>query len=72
MGKAIGKILEFDGYSATLVDREGREYMVPNHEILGKVEVNDIVTFEADVYKTVDVEINIARFVKKLEPEKAR
>jgi len=66
--KIIGKIIEFDGFSGTVIDSDKTRYIFSNDDLLSKdIKVNDIVTFEGESFKTVEVEINIARFVKKYE-----
>ena len=66
--KKEGKIIKFDVFCGTILDNENKEYFMPNEEIMSdKLKVNDKVTFEPDVYKTIDVEIKLARFVKKLD-----
>ena len=64
--KQVGKITEFDGFSGALINREGVKYIFSNDDLISTdLKVNDIVVFESELYKTVEVEINIARFVKK-------
>lgn len=64
--KQVGKITEFDGFSGVLINREGVKYIFSNDDLISTdLKVNDIVVFESELYKTVEVEINIARFVKK-------
>ena len=73
MQKVIGKIIEFDGMSGTLVDRDRNEYIFTYGDLESKdLKVGDIVVFEKEVYKTIDVEINLARFIKKIDREKTR
>ena len=70
--KTIGKIVEFDGFSGALIDREKTRHIFSNNDLLTKdLQVGDIVIFESELYKTVEVEIYIARFVKKHEKSEA-
>lgn len=66
--KQVGKIIEFDGFSGTLINKEGIKHVFSNADLISTdLKVNDLVTFESELYKTVEVEVNIARFVKKYE-----
>lgn len=64
--KIIGKIKEFDGYSGTIIDRDNNSYILIKNELIDKdLKQGDIVTFEPEVFKTVEIEENIARFVRR-------
>ena len=64
--KQIGKIIECDGFSGSLINEEGVKHIFSNEDLITKdLKVNDIVIFESELYKTVEIEINIARFVNK-------
>ena len=73
MQKVIGKIIEFDGMSGTLVDRDKNEYIFTHGDLENKdLKVGDIVVFEKELFKTIDVQLNLARFIKKMDREKTR
>ena len=64
--KKTGKIIEFDGFSGAIVDKEGIKYIFSNNDLLeNSLKINDIVCFEGELFQTVDVKIYIARFVRK-------
>lgn len=66
--KKIGKIIEFDGFSGQLIDKEGNKHIFSNDDIISKdLKLNDIVTFDSELFKTIEVEVNVAKFVKKIE-----
>ena len=68
--KQIGKIIEFDGYSGTLINKEGVKHIFSHSDLFcDTLKVDDLVVFESELYKTVEVELNIARFIKKHEKE---
>ena len=64
--KKTGKIIEIDGFSGAIVDKEGIKYIFSNNDLLeNSLKINDIVCFEGELFQTVDVKIYIARFVRK-------
>lgn len=65
--KIKGKIVKFDGVNGCLVDEYSREYIFSAKDLIGKdININDIVVFESELFKSVDVEIYVARFVKRI------
>lgn len=68
MSKQIGKIVEFDGFSGILIDKSNNKHIFSNDDIVTKdLTKNDIVSFESELFKTIDNKIYIARFVKKID-----
>ena len=64
----IGKIMEFDNYTGTIIDTEGKKYIVLKKDILEEnLKTNDIVRFNAEIVKTSEEDKNIARFVNTLK-----
>ena len=64
--KQIGKIIEFDGFSGILINNDGIKHIFTNDDLLtNEIKPNDIVLFESELYKTIEIEIYIARFIKK-------
>ncbi len=69
--KAYGKIVEYDGYNGTIVDNKGNKFILMSKEVVNDtLEVGDYVSFKPEVFKTVEVKENIARFVTKIDKEK--
>lgn len=68
MSKQIGKIVEFDGFSGILIDKNNTKHIFSNDDLITKkLNKDDLVSFESELFKTIDNEIFIARFVKKIE-----
>lgn len=65
--KIKGKIKSYDGVNGCLVDQYGREYIFSNNDLIGKcVMIGDDVVFESELFRSVDVDIYVARFIKKV------
>ena len=64
MASKVGKVIEFDGYTGEIVDKE-KKYIFLDQDILDNVENNDIVVFQGE--KVGD--INRAFLVRKLAPK---
>lgn len=62
-----GKVIEFDKYNGTIATPTGKEYLFlhKDNESKGEIKVGDSVTFWADEQMINDVEICLARYVKK-------
>ena len=64
--RKIGKIVEFDGCSGELVDKDGKIHVFTKDDLTGgTVETGDVVQFDSELFKTVEIEMLVARFVKK-------
>jgi len=64
--RKTGKIKEYDGYSGVIVDADKNTYLLLENDVLDKdLKTGDIVTFEPEVYKTLEIIENVARFVRK-------
>jgi hypothetical protein len=64
--KQIGKVIEFDGFSGALVSKDGIKHIFSNSDLTSKdLKINDLVTFDSELYKTIEIELYIARYVKK-------
>ena len=64
--RKIGKIIEFDGYSGELIDKEGIRHVFTKDDLMSKsINVEDIVYFDSQLFKTVEVEMFLAKFIKK-------
>ena len=66
--KNYGKVTEYNGKYGNIKGIDGIDYTLLDKNIIdNELKVNDNVEFESDTYKTVDVEVNMARFVKVLK-----
>ena len=67
--KTYGKVKDYDGYNGTIKGIDGKEYLLIKKEIIPprELHVEDNVSFEPEHFETVELEEDIARFVKKLE-----
>lgn len=66
--QSVGKIIEFDGYHGTLIDENNNEHIFSKDDLITKeVNIHDIVSFESEIFKTVDIELHIARFVRTIK-----
>lgn len=68
--KTYGIVVDFDGLYGHIKAVDGQNYIVLDKEIMSKnLNKFDYVEFVPEYYNTVENNINIARFVKKLEKE---
>lgn len=66
MSKVIGKVVDYNGVNGFIVDKGNTRYIFTNKDLVSKdVKVNDIVAFESELFKTVEVELHLARFIEK-------
>ena len=70
--KEIGKVKDYNGYYGTIVNEEGKEYILLNKELVDNepVGIYDAVSYVPESYSNDEVEENIARFVKKIEKKR--
>ena len=66
MSRIIGKIADYNGVSGIIIDKEKVKYVFTSKDLLDKeINTGDIVSFEPELYKTVEIKINLARFISK-------
>ena len=69
--KNYGKVIEYNGIYGKIKGVDGTEYKLLDKNIIDKnISPSDYVTFENQFFKTPEIEINIAKFVKILKKEK--
>ena len=69
--KKYGKVTKYNGIYGNIKDINGIDYKLLDKNTIDKnIKELDNVEFEQDIYKTEEVEINIARFVKLLKKDK--
>jgi hypothetical protein len=66
--KTYGKLLDYENGYGHILSVDGKEYIVLDRDILNlDLNKNDYVEFIAEQYNSVETNIDIARFVKKLD-----
>jgi len=68
--RKIGKVLAYDEKTGKIVDDKLKTYIFTSEDILGDVKVNDVVLFSPEVYRTIEVTENVAKFVEKVNEKK--
>ena len=68
--RKIGKVLAYDEKTGKIVDDKLKTYIFTSEDILGDVKVNDVVFFSPEVYRTIEVTENVAKFVEKVNEKK--
>lgn len=65
--KEQGIVIDYDGYTGTIKNDVGKDYLLLKKEIVDNQELNigDKVSFVPDEFATIEYNKNIARFVKK-------
>lgn len=69
MIKIEGKVIEYNGNTGIIIDKNNNEYLILKHNIKNNKEIaiNDDVIFVPELFKTIDIEEKIATFI---EPKK--
>lgn len=67
MNKIEGKVLKYNGISGTIIDQNNNEYLMIKNNIKDDevILANDIVIFIPEIFKTVEIEENVATFIEK-------
>ena len=66
--KIYGKVIEYNGVYGIIKGVDGIDYKLLDKNIIDKnISVSDNVVFECERFKTCEVIVNIARFVKILK-----
>lgn len=68
--KINGKITNYEGMAGNIKGVDGKDYILLDKNIVEQNEElkeNDNVEFEPEYFKTPEVEINMARFIKTLK-----
>lgn len=63
--KKEGIVTEYDGYTGSVKDSLGKEYLLLKKETLEDIKEKDIVMFDPEIVVTTYEDRNVARFVKK-------
>ena len=71
--KKYGKVLVYDGYVGNIIDNEGTKYIFTTRDLRDKKIVEgDFVTFNSEVYETVEIKEYTARFITKVSKEEMK
>lgn len=71
--KKYGKVLAYDGYVGNIIDKEGIKYIFTNRDLKDKKIVEgDFVTFNSEVFETLEIKEYIARFITKATKEEIK
>lgn len=69
--KNYGKVMKYNGVYGNIKGYDGNDYKLLDKNVIDKnIKLLDNVEFEKEIFKTPEIEINIARFVKVLKKEK--
>ena len=65
--KNYGKVTKYNGLYGSIKGIDGIDYILLDKNLVdGEVNVQDNVEFESELYKTPEVEVQMAMFVKSL------
>ena len=68
--KHYGKIIAYDGYVGNIIDDKGIKYIFTSRDIKDKTIVEgDFVTFNVEVFETIEIKEYTARFITKVKNE---
>lgn len=68
--KKYGKVLVYDGYVGNIIDNEGTKYIFTTRDLKDRSIVEgDFVTFNSEVFETVEIKEYTARFITKVSKE---
>ena len=71
--KKYGKVLVYDGYVGNIIDNEGTKYIFTTRDLKDKKIVEgDFVTFNSEVFETVEIKEYTARFITKVSKEEMK
>ena len=71
--KKYGKVLVYDGYVGIIIDNEGTKYIFTTRDLKDKKIVEgDFVTFNSEVFETVEIKEYTARFITKITKEEIK
>lgn len=71
--KKYGKVLVFDGYVGNIIDNDGTKYIFTARDLKSKNTVEgDFVSFNSEVYETVEIKEYVARNITKVSKEEIK
>lgn len=71
--KKYGKVLVYDGYVGNIIDNDGTKYIFTARDLKSKHTVEgDFVSFNSEVYETVEIKEYVARNITKVSKEEIK
>ena len=71
--KKYGKVLVYDGYVGNIIDNDGTKYIFTARALKSKHTVEgDFVSFNSEVYETVERKDYVARNITKVSKEEIK
>ena len=71
--KKYGKIIMYDGYVGNIIDNDGTKYIFTARDLKSKNTVEgDFVSFNSEVYETVEIKEYVARNITKVSKEEIK
>ena len=71
--KKCGKVLVYDGYVGNIIDNDGTKYIFTARDLKSKNTVEgDFVSFNSEVYETVEIKEYVARNITKVSKEEIK
>ena len=71
--KKYGKVLVYDGYVGNIIDNEGIKYIFTTKDLKDKKIVEgDFVSFNSEIFETVEIKEYTARFITKISKEEMK
>ena len=68
--KKYGKVLVYDGYVGNIIDNEGTKFIFTTRDLKDRSIVEgDFVTFNSEVFETIEIKEYTARFITKVSKE---
>lgn len=69
--KQYGKVLTYDGYVGNIIDSKGIKYIFTTKDLKDKKIVEgDFVSFNVEIFETVEIKEYTARFITKVVEDK--
>lgn len=71
--KKYGKVLVYDGYVGNIIDKDGIKYIFTTRDLKDKrIVEGDFVTFNSEVFETVEIKEYTARFITKASKDEIK
>lgn len=69
--KQYGKVLTYDGYVGNIIDSKGIKYIFTTKDLKDKkIFEGDFVSFNVEIFETVEIKEYTARFITKVVEDK--
>ena len=65
--KTIGKVIDYNGVSGFIIDKNNIKYIFTTKDLIDSdIKSGDLVHFEPELYKTVEITLHLARLISKV------